>query len=75
MAMMYIGVPILASLWREGDFAVALFIGCVSVIMVNLIFAAENRLANKTEFKTDNNLNDPEYPIIKPGRLQVYRET
>ncbi|MBW9268350.1 MAG: hypothetical protein K1566_01795 [Candidatus Thiodiazotropha sp. (ex. Lucinisca nassula)] len=55
---MIIGVPILASLWRGGDFAVALFLGCISVIMVNLIFASENRLTDRTELKTDNNLND-----------------
>ncbi|MCG8083623.1 MAG: hypothetical protein JAY73_21640 [Candidatus Thiodiazotropha taylori] len=59
---MIIGVPILASLWRGGDFAVALFLGCISVIMVNLIFASENRLTNKAEFKNDNNLSDSDGP-------------
>lgn len=59
---MIIGVSILASLWRVGDFAVALFLGCISVIMVNLIFASENRLTNKAEFKNDNNLSDSDGP-------------
>ncbi|ODB97498.1 hypothetical protein A3196_12480 [Candidatus Thiodiazotropha endoloripes] len=58
MARMYIDVPILGQPMARGCLAVALYIGCVSVIMVNLIFAAENRLAYKTEFKTDNSLND-----------------
>ncbi|MCG7893704.1 MAG: hypothetical protein AB2747_05065 [Candidatus Thiodiazotropha taylori] len=58
IAIMIIGVPILASLWRGGDFAVALFLGCISVIMVNLIFASENRLTDKAEFNADNNLDD-----------------
>ncbi|RLW52406.1 MAG: hypothetical protein B6D76_15800 [gamma proteobacterium symbiont of Stewartia floridana] len=58
IAIMIIGVSILASLWRGGDFAIALFLGCIYVIMVNLIFASENRLTDKAEFNADNNLDD-----------------
>jgi hypothetical protein len=53
IAALVIGVPILASLWRESDFAVGFFIACISVIMVNLIFAAENKLVDKGEIESN----------------------
>jgi hypothetical protein len=48
-----VGVPILASLWRESDFAVGFFIACISVIMVNLVFAAENKRVNKGQIESN----------------------
>lgn len=58
--IMFVGVPVLASIWRKGDFAVAFFIGCISLIMVNLLFASEKMLTDNSELKTDKNLNNPD---------------
>jgi F0F1-type ATP synthase assembly protein I len=41
------GLHFLSSIWTGNDFAVSFFIGCVSVILVNAVFATENSYNNK----------------------------
>jgi multidrug efflux pump subunit AcrB len=43
IVILVIGIDFLAQRWSGNDFAVSFFIGCVSLILVNAIMAAENR--------------------------------
>jgi cytosine/uracil/thiamine/allantoin permease len=51
IVILVIGVSVLSSLWRGNDFAVGFFIACISVILVNAVFAFEN----KNRYKSSEN--------------------